>query len=193
MKKTLKSVLCGTLILTLTNFLSIKEANGQEAIMHRLAMKEADKEMTMAQPIYPQKLKMLYLGIQPTDLGISVGYSRDITNRLGAYSFLSKGTYTAPANFLSDDFKKSTVKHYKISMGGILYTTIDSHGKAFIIAGPTYSFNDKKNYISKSINEKAFRKLSFEFGAGAVIGSFGGGFLFDALKGESNVFMNFAF
>ena len=193
MRRTLQNILCGTLLFTLSTFLSMKNADGQTTQIHNITMKEADKEMDRAQNIYSERLNTLHLGFQPTDFGLSIGYSRRITPQFGLYSFLSKGTYIAPPDFLSDNFEKSRVGHFKISLGGMLYTRIDYYGKAFIIGGSTYSFNNKKNYRPGSMNEKGLRKLSFEFGAGATIEKIGVGVLFDAFKGESNIFLNFAF
>jgi hypothetical protein len=140
------------------------------------------------EPIKIENPNAIYFGVQPIDLGLSVGYSRKITPKLGAYILLSKGKYISPFNL--GDSENSHVNHFRIGFGGMIHTKKDNNGSsAFISLGSSYSFLDKKHYIPGTINEKAFRKLSLEGGAGGIIAEkFGFGFIFDWMKGESNIY-----
>ena len=190
-KKTLKSLLY-SIPIAAASFLPINKADGQ--VMNKNNIKRGFSNYTESTKI--QKPNTLYAGVQLGRLplqGFSVGYGRKITSKWETYLFLSKGKYKSQFNSYLDDFN-SHVDYFNISLGGMRHTKKDKTGsKAFVAFGASYNFLDKKHYIPGTINEKAFRKLSLEGGAGAIFAKgFGTGFLFNS-NIESKVYIRYSF
>lgn len=193
-RKTLKNIIYGTSIVVLGSLLSMKNADGQMTKIPHPNMRAIEREMREI-----TKPNALYAGVSYNQLrrilgeGYGVGYSRKITRDLGLYSFLSKGKYMSPLSEYTDDFKNSHVDYFKISLG--IMTHDNKHGTFFTL-GPAYSFLNKKDYTLETIDKKAFRKLSFEFGGGGYLGErehlgLSVGFDPRKIEGRVNLFLQF--
>lgn len=187
-KKTLKNILYGTSI-AIASLLPMKKADGQMKRINHPTKRELNGQMRIEKP---NAIHFgIQLGAQPLQ-GYTLGYSRKITQlgqyQLGSYLLLSKGKYNSPFNFFEDK-SNSHVDYTNISLGIMIHTEKDYTGSStFVTFGPSYNILDKKDYAPGTINEKAFRKLSFEGGAGAILeGKFGIGFLFNPFLGEGKI------
>lgn len=192
-RKTLKNLLCTIPIAltTLATFLPMNEAKGQITKINHPSRKELDGKLRIEKPnaIYFG----VQLGLQPIQ-GISTGYSRKITPRLGSYLFLSKGKYKAPFNFYIDDTEDSHINYFNISLGGMFHTKKDQTGSSsFITFGFSYNFLDKEHYIPGTIDEKTLKNLSFEGGVGGTLAEkIGCGFSLNS-NIESKVYLEIPF
>lgn len=173
----------------ITSFLPIQKANSQEMKTNAYERYDA-KELT-----YTTKSNNIYLGFQPIDLGVSLGYGKKINEKIGTYAFISKGKYRSPLSVDKEEFKNSYIDHYKISLGTKIYFERDKDFTiGFISLGASYNEFNKKNYTSNKINEKALKRFSLEGGAGITLEEkLTFGFLFDPIKGESNVYLGIPF
>ncbi|MFH1503744.1 MAG: hypothetical protein ABIE36_03745 [Candidatus Diapherotrites archaeon] len=189
-RKTLKRLLYSVPIVAALSFLPLKDANGQMTKINHPTKREWNGKSRIERP------NAFYLGVQVGHLpiqGYTVGYSRKVTPKLEPYILLSKGTYESPFNFFGSEFD-SHVNYINISLGTIINLKKDNLGSnAFVCFGPSYNFLNKKNYVPETIDEKAFRKLSVEGGAGMKFeGRVGVGFLFNS-NIECKLFGKFSF
>jgi len=147
------------------------------------------------QPNDMEKPNTIYFGFQPIDLGVGMGYSKKITPNFGTYISFSRGKYRDPLSLNQDEFKQYFIDHYKISLGTNIHSRKDrSNSSGFISLGASYGIFNTENYPKENMDEKVLKKWSFEFGAGITLGDkLTTGFLFDPIKGESNIYLGIPF
>jgi len=177
-KKTLGNILYSIPIAAALSFLPVNKANGQMTKINHPTKRELNRQMRLEKP------NAIYGGVQLGRLpiqGYTIGYSRKVTPKLEPYILLSKGKYESTFNSFGDEFD-SHVDYTNISLGTMINLRKNEIGSnVFFCLGPSYNFLNKKNYIPGTIEEKAFRKLSFEAGAGMTFkGKVAIGFLYNS-------------
>lgn len=195
MNKKIKEILY-SLPFIITSFLPLEKANSQTMKTNAYERWDA-KELTFIEKelTFIDKPNAINFGFQPIDLGKSIGYSRKINEKAGIYISFSEGKYRSPLGLNKEEFKKSYINHYKISLGTNIHFKKDqTNSSGFISFGTSYNRFNKKNYTQNNINEKALKTWSFEAGAGMNLEEkLTMGFLFDPIKGESNVYLGIPF
>jgi hypothetical protein len=123
-----------------------------------------------------QTLSILYA---PTDARMGVRYDKQA--KIGYYASASYGNYRYDEFYVED--------HQKYSAGVSLYRGDRPGNYTFLSFGLSYH-----DYGRYNITEtKALKPVSFDIGAGALIGKFIIGFAFDPNKLEGEIFTGFKF
>lgn len=127
-----------------------------------------------------QNKNIIYVTLQPTDLGVGLRYDRKISDG-GVYATVTRGNYA-----LGDIFIRNHIRSSAGIMIGINNTNEPDKG-TFFTAGISYHQYGQVHDDMNIIQDRFYRPVSFELGAGAHIFNFNAGIRMDVLKWEGNV------
>lgn len=124
---------------------------------------------------------VVYVSLQPTDLGIGLRYDRQI-NEFGVYVSFSKGEY----KLYNEGYIKD---HIKASIGAMVYSTQHS---SFITMGINYHHYGK-HYLPSLYGINTLSPVSIELGVGTFLNRFTVALRMDIIKWESSLDFGFKF